>query len=120
MAVPTRYRFSGARVRAERKRRQLSLEQLSSMIGVTPPFLGQIELGKRKPSLDTFERLLEVFKERPEALMQPERTNGHFSCERRVMALLQGQPRHRQEAILDSLRFILRRLENGAARVRTP
>lgn len=115
-----RYQFSGARVREERKRRRLSLEELSSKIGVTPPFLGQIELDKRKPSIQTFEKLLAVFKEAPEALMQASAVDDDLSCERRVASLLQGQPKERRDAILDSLQFVLKRLGNGSRPTPTP
>lgn len=80
------------------------------MLDVTPPFLGQIELGKRKPSLETFEKLLAVFKERPESLMEADRQPDGLSHEDRLAALLRGLPKERQEIIFDSVRFLARRI----------
>lgn len=43
----------GARLRAERKRRKLSLRELAGRLGVTPSLISQIETGKSKPSVVT-------------------------------------------------------------------
>lgn len=45
------YAFIGARIRQERKARGLTLEELSSLVGMNTSFLHYIERNKRKPSL---------------------------------------------------------------------
>ncbi|HZD71863.1 MAG TPA: cupin domain-containing protein [Actinomycetes bacterium] len=43
----------GAHLRAERKRRKMSLRELAGRLGVTPSLISQIETGKSKPSVVT-------------------------------------------------------------------
>lgn len=45
------YIFVGQRIRAERKARKLTLEELASSAGMNTSFLHQIETAKKKPSL---------------------------------------------------------------------
>jgi transcriptional regulator with XRE-family HTH domain len=45
------YSFVGQRIRAERKARKLTLEELASAAGMNTSFLHQIETAKKKPSL---------------------------------------------------------------------
>jgi len=50
----------GKKIREHRKRAGLSLENLALNAEITPNFLGDIERGVKKPSVDTLERLLAV------------------------------------------------------------
>ena len=45
-------------IREHRHQVGLSLESLALNAGITPNFLGDVERGSKKPSLDTLERLL--------------------------------------------------------------
>lgn len=52
------YRMVGKRVRQLRLRRNLTQEQLAERAGISTSFLGHIERGSRKLSLETFYRLI--------------------------------------------------------------
>jgi transcriptional regulator with XRE-family HTH domain len=48
----------GNKIREHRQRLGISIETLALSAEITPNFLGDVERGKKKPSLDTLERLL--------------------------------------------------------------
>ncbi|MBU5294628.1 helix-turn-helix transcriptional regulator [Anaerosalibacter bizertensis] len=47
----------GARIRAERERLNLTREKLAEIIGLSPFYIGQIERGDRKMSVDTLVKI---------------------------------------------------------------
>lgn len=51
----------GEFIRVERNKRNWSLRELARRLGITPPFLSDIELGKRYPSPETLERIADEF-----------------------------------------------------------
>ena len=51
------YRMLGKRVRRLRIQRRLTLEELAARAGISASFLGNIERGTRKMSLDSFYRV---------------------------------------------------------------
>ena len=48
----------GEMIRKQRHQAGLSIEGLALSAGISPNYLGDVERGKKKPSLDTLERLL--------------------------------------------------------------
>ena len=50
----------GKMIRGHRKRAGLSIEGLALSAGISTNYLGDVERGKKKPSLDTIEKLLTV------------------------------------------------------------
>ncbi|WP_058303738.1 helix-turn-helix domain-containing protein [Gorillibacterium timonense] len=47
----------GTRIRAERHKLGLTLEKLSEIVGISEPYLGHIERGERKLSVETLIKL---------------------------------------------------------------
>ncbi len=54
------YQVIGERIRRSRKKAGLTQEKLAELVGISLPFLGHIERGTRKPSLETIVRLSDV------------------------------------------------------------
>lgn len=104
------YRFSGRRIREERRRRGLSIEEFAEGLGISGPFLGQIERDERRASLTVFEKIILVLGESPNSLMLPDSAGGDLPIDRRIAALLSNQSEERKELILGTLKYILRRL----------
>lgn len=52
----------GARIRQLRKDNGMSSMVLAELLGVTPPAISQIETGKRSTTIQTLQRLSEIFK----------------------------------------------------------
>lgn len=53
MAYKVFYRKLGARVRHYRKEKELTIEKLAELVNLNVSFLGEMERGRKKPSLDT-------------------------------------------------------------------
>ena len=51
------YRAIGLRVRGLRQQQELTQESLAELVGVSPSFVGHIERGEKKASLETMSRL---------------------------------------------------------------
>ncbi len=54
------YKLLGLRVRAERKKLGLTQEELAEKVGITGNFIGHIERGNKKASLDTLIKLADA------------------------------------------------------------
>lgn len=58
--MPVDYVIIGSRVRRRRKELGLTQEQLAEMAAISAPFLGHIERGTRKASIETLVRIGEA------------------------------------------------------------
>ncbi len=56
------YALVGQRIRAERKARKMTLEELASAAGMNTSFLHQIETAKKKPSLRMVHNIAEALR----------------------------------------------------------
>ena len=56
------YRIVGNAVRAQRKRARLSQEQLAEKADLTRNYIGEIERGEKKVTLDTLARVAKALK----------------------------------------------------------
>ena len=57
MTTMVDYKKVGQRIRNQRKEKGLSQEQLAELIGISLSFLGHIERGTRKASVETLARI---------------------------------------------------------------
>ena len=64
------YKDLGNRVRTVRRQQSLTQEQLAEKVGISASFLGHIERGTRKASLDTLVKLCNALKVSPRVLLQ--------------------------------------------------
>jgi transcriptional regulator with XRE-family HTH domain len=54
------YRALGARIRAERRRREITQEKLAEMVDISVSFMGHVERGGRTLSIETLIKLANV------------------------------------------------------------
>ena len=54
------YRAIGSRVRELRLQHKMTQEYLAELVDISPSFIGHIERGEKKPSLETMSRLVMV------------------------------------------------------------
>jgi len=64
------YQGLGKRIRQQRKLLQMTQEKLAEEAGISLSFLGHIERGTRKASLDTLVRLCNALQVSPQLLLQ--------------------------------------------------
>jgi len=58
--METIYRSMGNRIRMERKRLKLTQEELAEKANISANFLGHIERGTKRPTLDTLKKIADV------------------------------------------------------------
>jgi len=58
--METIYRSMGNRIRVERKRLKLTQEELAEKANISANFLGHIERGTKRPTLDTLKKIADV------------------------------------------------------------
>ena len=64
------YKALGTRIRAQRKQMKMTQEELAEKAEISNSFMGHIERGTRKASLDTLVRICNVLKVSPQLLLQ--------------------------------------------------
>lgn len=67
------YRVLALRVREERRRAELTLEQLGERAGITGAFVAHIEAGRKRPTLNTIEKLAHALDTSVAALLASQR-----------------------------------------------
>ena len=114
------YRDIGARIRVERRTRDLSIEALAERSGISPAFLGQVERGERKPSIATLCRIASALGVGQGILLGGLTTQRGISWEEKIAGLVRRWPQREKELLFDVLKFLFRRLLRGPARKRVP
>ncbi len=103
----------GRVVRKERLKRGWTQEELAEKIDTHPSFVGQLERGLKAASLDTLKRLSTTFGIKPADLLKDaERGNlrqGTQPMEQKIIDLLRGCSTREQEAVYQTIKYILRR-----------
>lgn len=101
----------GRNVRARRVALGMTLEALEASCGVSATFIGQIERGVKKASLETLARLAGGLDAAPHELLgaAESRRDGEES-ERRLAALLRGHAAHERAFLYSALRHLSRKL----------
>src|ERR687892_574192 len=92
----------GARIRALREAMGLSLRDLSSRTGVSPPMLSQVERGETSPTLAVADRIAAGLELTLSQLLRLDETDG-VSVVRAAERRRAGGPRHRYEVLTPPL-----------------
>ncbi|CCC86039.1 uncharacterized HTH-type transcriptional regulator y4wC [Paenibacillus polymyxa M1] len=89
--------YVGERIRAIRKSKNFTQEQLGEKVGLPQPYIGGIERGERNISLETLERILEALESTPDEFFRFY-NDKYFSEDERA-----------KEEVIDSLNDLLSR-----------
>lgn len=110
----TDYRRSiGKIIRGERLKHGWTQEELAEKIDIHPSFVGQMERGLKAASLDTLKRLSAIFGIKTADLLKEgtplQPLVGAQSVERKIINLLKGCTTREQEAVYQTIKYILRK-----------
>ena len=75
------YEALGKRIRAQRKQMKMTQEELAEKAEISNSFLGHIERGTRKASLDTLVKICNALKASPNLLLQDSLNDGLLGVE---------------------------------------
>lgn len=95
----------GDRIKAARKKLNLTQEALAEKVDVTLYYMGEIERGVKTPSLDLFIRLVEVLDVSADYLLRDTVSTGNVYGDKRMARKLENlTPRQRAavEALIDT------------------
>ena len=95
----------GDRIKAARKKLNLTQEALAERVDVTLYYMGEIERGVKTPSLDLFIRLVEVLDVSADYLLRDTVSTGNVYGDKRMARKLENlTPRQRAavEALIDT------------------
>lgn len=106
------HRAVGLNIRQRRRSLGLTLEALEGSCGVGAAFIGQIERGVKKPSLDTLGRVAVGLGVPLSELLRADagRSPDEDAQARRVWALLRAHAQHERDFLYAALRHLSRRL----------
>lgn len=90
----------GQRVREQRKANGWTLEQFAEKAGLSPNYVGDLERGKKSPSLETFIRIVEVFNVSADALIRDSVASAsHVADDELSSKLSQLTPKQKKAAV---------------------
>ena len=101
----------GKRIREERLRLNLTQEQLSEKVNVTPSYLGAVERGEKSMTLEKLIDLVNVLGVSVDYILSDMIYAPNDKSEERIAALLAGQTARRREMILEIIQ-VIKKYEN--------
>ncbi|MBA7468330.1 hypothetical protein ES707_03573 [subsurface metagenome] len=110
--METIYRMVGKRIREERRRLKLTQEELAEKADITANFLGHIERGTKRPTLNTLKKIADVLQIPIVALFATEKT---YKLPRedlfikRFMSLLRDKKGEEKELVLKIAKMIFKK-----------
>lgn len=102
----------GHRLRTYRKEKGLTIEKLAEQVGLSPNYLGDVERGKKLPSMATFIRLVNVLDISADELLKDEVNRADYLVDAEISSRLAGLTPRRRTAVLNILNRILEELPN--------
>jgi len=106
------YSIVGKKIREERKRLKLTQEELAEKADITANFLGHIERGTKRPTLNTLKKIADVLQIPMGALFVAE-TTYRFPREdlfiKRFMSLVKDRKGEEKELVLKIAKMILKK-----------
>lgn len=111
------YKHVGRRIREERKRHGWTQELLAEKVNRHLSFIGQLERGLKKPSLQTVKDIASVFGVRAGDLFEetPPKQSP-FPLEKQFLDLIRGRSQEQQKVLLQTLRQLIRQSRKLSAR----
>jgi len=100
----------GTRLRAYRKQRGLTIEKLAERVGLSPNYLGDMERGKKLPSMGTFIHLVNVLDISADELLKDEINRASYMIDAEISGKLQGLTPKKRAAVLKILDSVLESL----------
>jgi transcriptional regulator with XRE-family HTH domain len=99
----------GARIKELRRRKGLTQDKLSEIVGIDPKHLSRIEVGKGYPSLDTLDKIGKVLKvELKDFFEFAHKAKGIKEIDRQIKVLLKEATPDSFPLIIKVLRAIIR------------
>lgn len=103
----------GTKIRAERHKLGLTLDKLSEIVGISEPFLGHIERGERKLSVETLIKLASALGVTVDSLVQDSISIEQDIEENQLIHLTKKLSPKQKRMIVDLVKALLPHLEDN-------
>lgn len=100
------YKAIGKRIRMERLKCNETQQSLAELIDMSTAFVGCIETGKRKMSLDTFVRIVNALGVPSDALLMDCLDNNYAVCNNELSYLMDGLDNRNRNLIIEIVKCI--------------
>jgi transcriptional regulator with XRE-family HTH domain len=102
----------GEKIREERKRQNLTQAELAEQVNVTTAFIGQIERGERKLSIDTLVSVALAFNMSLDYLLRDMMLENNSSAISELISILENQDSRQIYLIIDIVKSVLEHLNS--------
>jgi len=119
--METIYTSIGKKIRQERRRLRLTQEELAEKADISANFLGHIERGTKRPTLNTLMKIADVLQIPMGALFAAETTYGLPPEDlfiKRFMSLVRDKKREEKELVLKIAKMILEKPKKGSKKAK--
>ncbi|MBP7279883.1 MAG: helix-turn-helix transcriptional regulator [Sedimentibacter sp.] len=106
------YQQIGQRIRNEREKLGLTVEKLSEIIDLTPNYLGKVERGEKKPSLQTLVKISSCLRASLDRLVYGEVQVG-FIDTTELQELISKCSKHEVTFVTDMIKTMLPHINNS-------
>ena len=104
------YEAIGTRIRRHRKDRNLTQEVLAEQCGISTAFIGHIERGTRKLSVETLFRIAQKLNVSADYLLFESQTSNNDLLSQ-IASILNGKDNEKSHALLSAVKILSERLE---------
>lgn len=102
----------GLRLRGFRKKKGLTIEQLAERVGLSTNYLGDVERGKKLPSMATLIRIVNVLDISADELLKDDVNCADYLVDAEISARMANLTQRQRVAVLRMLDSILKEIPN--------
>lgn len=102
----------GLRLRGFRKKKGLTIEQLAERVGLSTNYLGDVERGKKLPSMATLIRIVNVLDISADELLKDDVNRADYLVDAEISARMANLTQRQRVAVLRMLDSILKEIPN--------
>lgn len=102
----------GLRLRGFRKKKGLTIEQLAERVGLSTNYLGDVERGKKLPSMATLIRIVNVLDISADELLKDDVNRADYLVDAEISARMAHLTQRQRVAVLGMLDSILKEIPN--------
>lgn len=102
----------GLRLRGFRKKKGLTIEQLAERVGLSTNYLGDVERGKKLPSMATLIRIVNVLDISADELLKDDVNRADYLVDTEISARMANLTQRQRVAVLRMLDSILKEIPN--------
>lgn len=106
----------GKRIREERTHQYTTQEQLAEAVELSAVYIGQIERGERKLSLDTLVKIANVLHVSIESLLRNSLEHNTEMLDNELAAIINGRTHEEKKLVVDTVKAVLSHVKDNTLR----